>query len=199
VTPPPLASPRLLWDQHHPQSTELSTVAPTSDTNNWIVAYGYSNREEYQELVRILNGYGQILQQQSNGNWLAVKYESRLAAEKALCSQPIRLTSNSLCGTVRGAAQLLQSLRDQQRNEALKTTTTPSLSSSAPSFAFPSETMADNQHMTQSNGLEEKDILAQYNKHDGDDSHRRPPTSVCEKLLAWFFEWDSTTHHSHSD
>eukprot|EP00980_Cylindrotheca_fusiformis_P020757 scaffold7755_cov104-Cylindrotheca_fusiformis.AAC.2 len=189
LTPPPIASPRLLWEQnHHPKDAKLSTVEMITDTNNWIVAYGYSNSEEYKELERILNGYGQILQQHSNGNWVAVRYESRLAAEKALCSQPIRLTSNSLCGTVRGAPQLLQSLRDQRRNEA----SSPSLTSQRSSGRISMD--------TRPNVLEEKDILAHYSGNDNGENHHKAHTSICEKLLSWVLDWDSTSrHHPHAD
>jgi len=188
ITPPPANSPRLL--QHSQVLANPSNDFPSGDSGNWVVSYGYANREEYKELERILTSYGSIINSQANANWLAIKYESRLAAEKALCSQPIRLTTNSLCGTVRGSSQLLQTLRAQQPNDSLKSA----------EYAFNAVETKGKEMTLGSAGLSEEDILAQYDVQDQYDSDLRHSGSICEKVLAWLFGWDKVpAHKPHAD
>lgn len=182
MTPPPVNSPRLLVQTNQEQPKK---DFPTDESNHWVVSYGYANREEFKELERILTSYGPISQNHANANWLAIKYESRLAAEKALCSQPIKLSSNSLCGTVRGSQQLLQSLQAQQPS---KQRTLGNQSATAP-LGKSSEMQIE------SASLSEEDILARY---DGYDGMQRNNGSICEKVMAWLFDWDRM-NKPHSD
>lgn len=178
ITPPPVNSPRLL----HPSALVNSrSDFPSGDSGNWVVSYGYGSREEYKELEGILTSYGSITSSQANANWLATKYESQLAAEKALCSQPIRLSSNSLCGTVRGSSQLLQTLRAQQPNDSLKSAV----------YRLNAIERKDKEMTHGSAGLSEEDILAQYDLQDQYDSDWRQSASICEKVLTWLFGWDN--------
>ncbi|CAJ1940485.1 unnamed protein product [Cylindrotheca closterium] len=179
ITPPPVNSPRLLHQS--PVLVNQRSDFPSCDSGNWVVSYGYANREEYKELERILTSYGAIIDSQANANWLAIKYESRLAAEKALCSQPIKLSSNSLCGTVRGSSQLLQTLRAQQPNDSLKSV----------EHGLSAVKTKGKEMTLGSAGLSEEDILAQYDVQDQYDSDWRHAGSICEKVLAWLFGWDN--------
>jgi len=189
ITPPPLNSPRLL---HQSQMTVNSTGNfPFGDSGNWIVAYGYANREEYKELERILTSYGSILNSKANANWFAIKYGSQLAAEKALCSQPIILSSNKLCGTVRGSPQLLQTLRAQQPHDCLK---------SADYALNAARSEVKGALESEPSVLSEEDILAQHYAQDEYDCDRRHADSICERMLAWLFGWDKpVAQKSHTD
>ena len=176
--PPPVQTPEPMRNRLAPStSTSLSEAE-----NTWVVAYGYSNREEYLELLQILLGFGTIIEQQSNRNWLALKYEARLSSEKALCSQPIVLSSASLCGTVRGSPQLLRRLSAQSPSEVL------ALRNPGPS----SKSLA----MTQRKLLQEEDILAEY-AIESTDVNKRAPSSVCEKLMFWYFGWEQHQNSQH--
>jgi hypothetical protein len=176
-------------------NTAVVVSHESSTHNHWVVGYGYTNREEYQELLEVLTSHGPILQkQESSSNWLAIQYEGLLAAEKALCSQPIRLAySGALCGTVRGSPQLLQGLQARSHNlllTASKEPTTTTLTTSNNALVY---------HKASS--LNEEDILAQYVEEDEEGNRRS--TSVCDKLFAWYFGWsDDSKHlqyHPHSD
>eukprot|EP00535_Pseudo-nitzschia_heimii_P000819 CAMPEP_0197185030 /NCGR_PEP_ID=MMETSP1423-20130617/11088_1 /TAXON_ID=476441 /ORGANISM="Pseudo-nitzschia heimii, Strain UNC1101" /LENGTH=336 /DNA_ID=CAMNT_0042635993 /DNA_START=120 /DNA_END=1131 /DNA_ORIENTATION=+ len=112
TTPIPVASPPLLKkesdnDLYFSSLSRFSSESLVAD--HWVVAHGYTSSNEYEELLRILSSYGTIQKQEAGGNWLAVLYESRLSAEKALVSQTI-LLKNTLCGITRGTPSLLQSL-----------------------------------------------------------------------------------------
>lgn len=181
ITPPPMNSPRLL--QESQSMVKSAGDFPSGDSSgNWIVSYGYSSREEYKELERILTSYGSIINSHANANWLAIKYESRLAAEKALCSQPIKLSSNSLCGTVRGFPQLLETLRAQQPNNSLQSAENVVTCRSSEGKSTSPE--------SKSFVLREEDIL-----QNGQNSDWRHSDSLCEKLLFWLFAWEKP----HSD
>ena len=112
LTPVPVASPPLLKKENKVDSyfQTLSNFSSESlVADHWVVAYGYTSSNEYEELLRILSSFGSIEKHEAGGNWLAVLYESRLSAEKALVSQTI-LLKNTLCGMARGTPSLLQSL-----------------------------------------------------------------------------------------
>lgn len=167
-----------------------------------MVAYGYTSLSEYNQLLDILSSFGTLQQHQSSGNWLAVQYESQLSAERALCCQPVSLGSNTLCGTVRGTPALLQRLgtgTNQSSNRGTGTTAAmihrpiPRLSAAA----------------TTSGRIPAVDDYLLLT--DGDkraDDRPRPPTSICQKAMCWYFGWESIRYaddndeqpdHPHSD
>ena len=189
IKAPNVSSPAIL----RPVETPPGTVRSTD--GNWVVAYGYTDRQEFNDLMRVLSGHGSIRQQHSNGNWLAVQYDNTLSAEKALCCQPIRLANSpSLCGTVRANSQLLQSLLSQPPSSSNAEpkgflTAAPKLDSNSPRKKMFHEAQRNQ-------SLEEEDILAHYDDYD---TTRQAPTSVCEKLFAWYFGWSYETPHPHSD
>lgn len=188
-TPVPVASPRLLEKKNSTEnyfresSSNFSSESLVAD--HWVVAHGYTSLNEYKELLGILSSYGTIQSQESGGNWLAVLYESRLSAEKALCCQPV-LLSNTLCGMTRGTPQLLQSLSSGKGEKK-------------------QFDMADNEetsnegkrveYATSRGNLSERDILQLENSAY---ESRKPykPKSVCDKVFAWYFGWED---HPHSD
>ena len=193
-TPAPIASPPYLGKKNNTDSyfAEPSSTFSSESlvADHWVVAHGYTSSNEYKELLSVLSSYGTIQSQEAGGNWLAVQYESRLSAEKALCCQPI-LLSNTLCGMTRGTPTLLQSLSSgkgekQQQNNIVqggREKSTEQLGSNS------------GKKVTPAGNLDEQDILLLENSAY---ESRKPyqPKSVCDKVFAWYFGWDD---HSHSD
>jgi hypothetical protein len=195
LTPPPVASPPLIWKQQEQEHFSKPTASSISDSSgsssHWIVAYGYTTRDELDELMDLLGAYGPTLQTHANGNWLAVHYEGRLAAEKALCRQPIRLSSLSLCGTVRASQQLLQGLLAEPPVPLMSTNDSNANNNSSTHRSTLTMTHTTHQRFS---SLQEEDILA-HHASDGRTNEqgslsRRLPTSVCEKFFSWYFAWD---------
>ena len=152
--------------------------------DHWVVAHGYTSPNEYEELLSILSTYGVIQCQKAGGNWLAVSFESRLSAEKAICCQPI-LLRNTLCGVARGTPNLLQSLRTeaQKRQNAL-----------TEEGEKTEQLWVGNK--PSSGHLNEKDILRLENSSCERYHQAYQPKSICDKVLAWYFGWNE---HPHAD
>jgi len=67
----------------------------------WVVAFGFNNATEKAALAD-LQACGRVQEQHSGqGNWLFIRYETRLQAEKALCRNGILLTPNIMLGVCR--------------------------------------------------------------------------------------------------
>lgn len=188
--PMPLASPRVLEIKNKPENYFAETTSNFSSeslvADHWVVAHGYTSSNEYKELLGILSSYGTIQSQESGGNWLAVLYESRLSAEKALCCQPV-LLSNTLCGMTRGTPQLLQSLssgKGEKQSQGLMQKQPVEESSTGKKLDFATK-----------GNLNEHDILQLENSaYESREPYK--PKSVCDKVFAWYFGWES---HPHSD
>lgn len=191
-TPIPVASPPLLQkesnnDTYFNSSSRYSSESLVAD--HWVVAHGYTSSDEYEELLRILSSYGTIKKQEAGGNWLAVLYESRLSAEKALVSQTI-LLKNTLCGMTRGTPSLLQSLSsskgEKQRQNIIQGE--DKISDQSGSNGKGNEDRSGN--------LKERDILMLENSaYESTKPYK--PKSVCDKFFAWYFGWEE--EHPHSD
>jgi hypothetical protein len=216
-----LSPPLLIEDSSRtilpPTSTALVTTSTTTsaDGDRWVVAYGYTSLNEFHELLDLLTSFGSLQQHhQSGGNWLAVQYESRLAVERALCSQPVTLrNNNTLCGTVRGTPALLQSLwtRTTKSVETTTSTTTAFTKSSNPRPFIQSGGGGS----TRSDDDVDSKWLLNTNDDNDDHQHRSSAnTSVCQKVMSWYFGWeyiatnknfsnnnddDDDRHHPHSD
>jgi len=189
-TPVPVASPSFL-DRNKSNTTrgdslfgEAQISSFATSESHWVVAHGYSSSTEYNELSAILSSFGRINMQEASGNWLAVQFESRLAAEKALCNQPILLT-NSLCGIVRGSPSLLHKLNNGKQQP-------PNMTPNK------GKTIETNKKTLTIGKLEENDILLLENRASRNEDQRNKERSVCDKLAAWYFGWDDD-EHPHSD
>lgn len=192
VVPAPVSSPTMF---RHKEATPINVTARPTNTSNWVIAYGYTNDLEYDELFGVLRSHGSIKQQKSNANWLAVQYDNQFSAAKALCNQPIQLPSSSaLCGTVGANQQLLQGLLSQPQTSATKDNLF-SLIAETPTLPSTSASTTSRQPQSAS-PLREEDILA---AHEDDIIYRRPSSSMCDKVLDWYFGWNEETHHPHSD
>jgi hypothetical protein len=127
----------------------------------------------------ILKACGMVEQHLSGGNWVAVRFLSRYAAEKALSSQPIYSTkSNLYYGISRLTPERLRILQQQKSKVGV----------------------ADNQPTAgqllaitdgASKPLEESDVLMR----DARSVIERPskPENVCQQVLAWWFGWNYET------
>jgi len=193
-TPIPVASPPLLEKMNRDtdmffgeSSASFSSESLVAD--HWVVAHGYTSPNEYKELLGILSSFGIIQSQESGGNWLAVLYESRLSAEKALTCQPF-LLSNTLCGISRGTSSLMQKLSSGKGGKQL-------LIQGGEESAGSSRD-GGNRIGHDKGKLKERDILMLENT--GYES-RKPfqPKSTCERLLSWYFGWEDWEDHPHSD
>ncbi len=184
-TPIPVASPRLLQNKPTTDNYFKDTTSTFSSeslvADNWVVAHGYTSLNEYKELLGVLSSYGTIQSQESGGNWVAVLYESRLSAEKALTCQPV-LLSNTLCGMTRGTPQLLQNLSSSGQPPPRA-----NIIEDEPAKAAAAATATLN--------LNERDILCLENSaYESRTPYK--PKSVCDKVFAWYFGWED---HPHSD
>jgi hypothetical protein len=167
--------------------------------DNWIVGYGYgpSSLNQYHELLDILSSCGKIEQQISGGNWLAVQYSSRYAAEKALSSQPIFSTSaNVYFGVSRVTPDRLRILQQHQQVKSFlggETTIAERRQNQQQLY----EEITFKSSKPSSGGLDEADILLLEEDDATTESAPSRPTSICDKLLAWYFGWDYS--HPHYD
>jgi len=172
-TPVPVTSPPYLG------ANKCNTSSSSCFESHWVVAYGYTSSTEYKELLAILSSFGRIQRQEASCNWLAVQFESRLSAEKAICCQPV-LLANSLCGIARGTPSLLQKLNTgkQQQQQQPQNTVQGSVKSEI-------------------SKLDESDILLLENSSYTGNSQLNQSKSICDKMLAWYFGWDE--EHPHLD
>lgn len=191
-TPIPVASPRLLEKKSKTESyfrestSNFSSVSLVAD--HWVVAHGYTSHHEYEELLSILSSYGTIVKQDAGGNWLAVLYESKFSAEKAIDRQTIIL-SNTLCGIISGSPSLLQKLSssrvETKQQEVLI-------------GEDKSREMSRNDSRGDEIGrgnVNEMDILMLENSaYESREKYK--PKSLCDKVFAWYFEWED---HPHSE
>lgn len=148
---------------------------------HWVLAFGYTNDSESQELFSILKDYGRILStKKSSGNWMAVQFQDEVSAVRASARQILRVGS-ILCGISRTNSQLLQELVSKQ---------------SAENFDLSAEPFLRNSLSPQKSSLGEDDILAGYaNKESEISMARKIPKSICEKLFYWYFGWDTSKLH----
>lgn len=188
VASPPYVAKKAESSNSYFAESALACSSESLVADHWVVAHGYTSSNEYKELLGILSSFGTIQSQEAGGNWLAVQYESRLAAEKAMCCQPI-LLSNTLCGITRGTPSLLQSLSSSSSSSSPsnKGGTAEQKQSSEPKTAKPSSLPTGK--------VGEQDILLLENSaYESREPYR--PRSVCDKICAWYFGWDE---HPHSD
>jgi hypothetical protein len=194
-TPAPVETPPYLKTTMKAESFSLggSLEVPEkfSGEDNWIVGYGYgpNSKEQYEELFDSLAKNGKIERHIYGGNWIAVQYSSRCSVEKALSSQSIFSAKlNIYFGVSRVSPERLRILRRQQEH-----IDTPS------NIAKTADERSDNRIQTNgtfSNNLKEDDILL-LEDETGREDRPSKPSSICEKLLSWYFGWNY--EHPHSD
>jgi Nup53/35/40-type RNA recognition motif len=186
-------------------SPEIPPPLFSSDdgADRWVVAFGYTTSSEYHELLAFLSSFGTLQQQRQSsrgGNWLAVQYESRLAAERALCYQPITLGggsggcgNNTLCGTVRGTPALLRGLWTRNSSSVEGTTDGPSIHRRGGVLPPSSSAVVSSRGSRVADGsvwLNDDDV-GRKQRTGNDRSDRLPSrTGICQKLVSWYFGWE---------
>lgn len=89
-----------VWEPDQPSSRKLS--------DSWVVAYGFQNANQKEEVLRRFSSFGSIVTVRGGkSNWIALEYGSPLEAEKALYHR-----SWVLDGSVIGVVRLDQELRE---------------------------------------------------------------------------------------
>ena len=91
----------------------LNTNTLSMGSGNWVLIYGYTTHQQYKKLLKQFSSYGRVLNHKKPStlnddkaenpqNWLALQYESRLEAEKALCHDHFELSDTGVfCGVKR--------------------------------------------------------------------------------------------------
>lgn len=148
----------MLWNETSPKASP--------DDDSWVLVYGFSSKAQYDEVLQRFDAFGRVISQRGGRlNWVSLRYESNLEAEKALCQQPCILSDGSVVGVCR---------MDQKLTQSLDWDTSPA------SF----EGKSGDLHSKSKNGLEENDVI------ETGKTERHGKTSVCEKFLAFIFGWD---------
>lgn len=158
-------------------SSDSSIFLPSATSGLWVCVYGYATRDQYNEILRRFSQYGHIVThkgscQPGTTNWIAIQYESRLQAEKALCHRNLQLNDGIFCGVFR--------LED---NDPKVLQTTSSLWM-PPRFSALLTNGVSNHEKSGSDheGLSERDILLVHEKEDDRDDRER---SVCLRFVRW--------------
>ncbi len=164
---------------------------------NWVVGFGFAptSVSQCQELIDILSSCGTIQHQISGGNWVAVQFASRLSAEKALSCQPIYSSgSNIYFGISRLTFERLQILQQQKSKASLSGDWTTAMATDH------ERQNSSGLKLNSTHNVDEKDILLIENT-SAQAAHQSKPESICERFLAWYFEWkyDIPADHPHSD
>jgi hypothetical protein len=156
----------------------------------------------------------------SDGNWLAVQYESQLAAQEAVCNQPYIVPCSSsggvaICGAVDASTNgLIQRLTSASKSMIVTTTTArPIVSDSATTMLrlMPEESTS----ITESDLLNLPPPGGRHNNNmtGGSTAAVAANLSICTRVLYWILGWDPEDfakemmmaaadddhHHPHSD
>lgn len=154
----PAGSDLVLWNGNSDSSSD------DDSWEFWVLVYGFSSKTQYDEVIHRFESFGRIISQRSSGsNWVSLRYESYLEAEKALCQQTCILSEGAVMGVSRMDAKLSQTLGwDTTPTEVHTTVASKGMTSV----------------------LGEDDVLMSA-KRDNEAK-----SSVCEKLMAFIFGWD---------
>jgi hypothetical protein len=177
-----------------------------STTGCWVLIYGYANANHYQEIFRRFTQYGHVLDrrgscQPGRSNWVALQYESRLQAEKALCHQHVQLAGGIFCGIKRldDNDPILLQAADNSLSDLWTTTATTMESDGVMLLKDQPESDSTSnltngghhQPFSKPNGvLEEKDILLSSDERTPRNGGGRKG-SLCDKILRWLLSIDA--------
>jgi hypothetical protein len=197
TTTSPTAQPLTLVSSHH-----IPSPRRTSTPGCWVLVYGYTSQAQYDEILRRFSSFGHVLDHHGSyalgqSNWIAIRYESRLEAEKALCHQHMRLVDDIFCGVKRlqdndpillqaqGSLDSLwnsQNKKDAVRGGDDKRFAAPDSQGWGTTSSLPRVVNAN------TNSLEEREILLSPN-HPAVSAGRRR-RGVCEEMARWIFAID---------
>ena len=197
-------------------SNSLTTSRMNPEEDAWILVSGVSTKAQRDQIFRIFDTYGRVVQRRSSSgsaNWVAIEYQTRLEAEKALSHQPVQLFGGQVfCAVFRLTPENRRALFQQHypnggdgglsNNDGEGTGTLVTIDGGEknndntlftmmPHAGAVTEIVPTSQNnTTYSKGsceLEEKDILLNA---DDDDAVRVGRRTICDELLAWWFGWN---------
>jgi len=145
------------------------------DLSHWVVAYGFRTQAQHAALVRRMEGCGDVTARRGGGppdNWIALRFESRLSAHKALCADGALICAGGgqmvvgvapLSGLATGLGLDLSVGPEEAERERRK------------SLARRHDELSVSR---------EEDLLLLV---DQDESQGK---GICGRVLSWFFMWD---------
>jgi len=165
---------------------------PTDPYATWVVVYGFSNNTQYKSLLARFDSFGTVLSHHgSDGsgsggtNWVCLRYETTLQAEKAICQHGTLLDGGagkgvevSIIGVMRVDVTLARKLGLSGPEGGA-----PSLGS----FGSSNLSYEEKEDMM----LEERDILiggAHHGRALNALANRRE-NDICGKVVSWIFGW----------
>jgi len=172
------------------------------DLSLWVLGYGFRNESQFRVLYHRLESCGTITARRGGlscfgegtttdnnddkgNNWVAVRYESQLCAQKALCQQRNFVTV--------GDSMVVIDVMSLDSDSAAKLGINVNNSSSQSREVV---TLSRSQNGNSHGLSSEADILLDEGGRGGgiiDDEGRSGLDSLCGKVLAWFFMWDTQT------
>lgn len=145
------------------------------------MVYGFSTTEQYEQVLERFRPYGHILDQRGssgearNSNWVALQFESRLQAEKAICHSTVQLSSHIFVGVKR--LDDADPILSQASSGSLQELWGNSSSTSG----------AKRNLLTSEGGLKEIDILLCHKDDDPVAAAKIHQRSLCQRFLLWVF------------
>jgi hypothetical protein len=147
-----------------------SSNGSSSDCDNWVLVYGFAPKTQFDEVLRRFDSFGRVIAQRGGQmNFVALRYECVLEAEKALCQQPCFLSDGSVVGVCRIDKKLSNTLNFD----------------AGPTMLERHVDRADAAFETK-NRLKESDVLM-----TGTTKDRPSKGNSCERVLAFLFGWDN--------
>lgn len=145
------------------------------------MVYGFSTTEQYEQVLERFRPHGHILDQRGssgearNSNWVALQFESRLQAEKAICHSTVQLSSHIFVGVKR--LDDADPILSQASSGSLQELWGNSSSTSG----------AKRNLLTSEGGLKEIDILLCHKDDDPVAAAKIHQRSLCQRFLLWVF------------
>lgn len=225
MSPPPATATGTFPTMMATTTTTTAIFGTSTTTGNWVVASGYTNRQEYEELKQILLRVGKVVQLKeqasssqkhstlamftgaddtlygnsssvmSGGNWLAVQYESKLAAQEALTNQPFVLhCSGNVCGAFNGMQNGLLQRLTLAAQTTVVTTIRPSLALTTGNGGGKATEL-----LFQTPEKMTEDDLLNLPPRRKSSSGRRNSNSMCDLIVAWLFGWSPEDFEENGD
>jgi len=191
-------------DSRNAQSHQQSMAQREEDLSLWVVASGYRNEAHFRALYSRLESCGTITARRgglscfgegkvdndtsadSGNNWVAVRYDSALCAQKALCQDRHFIS-------VGGSTMVVGVMPLNESDAAVKLGI--NVHESSPRDEAVRLPRSYNNNRNNGELKTEADIMLFGGEQgDGisDNEVKSGLDSLCGKVLAWFFMWDNT-------
>lgn len=157
------------------RNDQQSTRATADDLSHWVVAYGFRTQAQHAALVRRMESCGDVTARRGGGtgdNWMALRFESRLSAHKALCADGALICA--------GGGQMVVGVAPL---DGLATDLGLDLSV-GPEEAERERRKSLARRHDELSASREEDLLLLA---DQDESQGK---GICGRVLSWFFMWD---------